>query len=510
MSFQVNNKKIVKNTMALYIRMGFTMIISFFTTRIVLQVLGVDDYGLNNLVGSVVSLLSFINGSMGTAVQRFYSIEIGKNNKERLSKVFGTGLYLHVIVACITVFIAEIFAFFFLDKLNIPHERLFAAQCVFQISILTLALNIINVPFAALLRAREEFSKTAVIDIIQAILRLLILYLLCHISYDKLITFSLLNFTISLYYLGSITWLARKYKECRTTMCKDRQLIKEMIKFVSLLLVTVLASLFRDNGIVIFINLFFGLAINAAYAVAIQVMHLVSTFVANFKQSVVPQLMAAYGANDLDKMNKLVNIGTKTTFILMLIISLPLIFESQSILNLWLKTPPQHASELVVLALINVNISSFTYFMYQGVHATGHITKQQTCMSILYLMNILFIYIFFKLEFNFYSAFYITIITSLIQCVVNVCFANKHFNYNIREFIQILMRCIITCAIIILILSLVHSCYSVSISRIFITTISTIVSSIIIGYYLILNQKEKDFCVKYVKRIINKKAFKVN
>lgn len=507
MEYKIDNKKIAKNTIALYFRMGFTMIVSFFTTRIVLQVLGVDDYGLNNLVGSVVSLLSFINGSMGTAVQRFYSIEIGKKNDERLSKIFGTGLYLHMIVAFITVLLAEIFAIFFLDKLNIPENRLFAAHCVFQISILTLALNIINVPYAALLRAREEFSKTAIVDIIQAILRLLILYLLYHINYDKLISFALLNLAISLYYIGTITWLARKYNECRANICRDKQLIKEMIKFVSLLLITVLASLFRDNGIVIFINLFFGLAINAAYAVAIQVMHLVSTFVANFKQSVIPQLMAAYGANDLVKMNTLVNIGTKATFILMLIISLPLIFESQTILDLWLKTPPQHASELVVLALINVNISSFTYFMYQGVHATGHITKQQTCMSILYLMNILFIYIFFRLKFNFYTAYYITIVTSLIQCIVNIYSANKHFNYNIREFLQILIRCIISCFIIILVLAFIHSNCSVSIGRIFVTTTSTIISSIIIGYYIVLNKKEKDFCIKFIKSIAYKNAF---
>lgn len=501
MSYQIDNKKIAKNTIALYIRMGFTMIISFFTTRIVLQVLGVEDYGLNNLVGSVVSLLSFINGSMGTAVQRFYSIEIGKRNEERLGKVFGTGLYLHIIVACITVFLSEIFAIFFLDKLNIPQERLFAAQCVFQISILTLALNIINVPYAALLRAREEFSKTAIVDIIQAILRLLILYLLCRINYDKLIIFALLNFAISLYYIGTITWLARKYQECRTTICKDRQLMKEMIKFVSLLLLTVLASLFRDNGLVIFINIFFGLAINAAYAVAIQVMHLVSAFVANFKQSIVPQLMAAYGAQDLDKMNKLVNIGTKTTFILMLIISFPIIFESQAILELWLETPPQYAAELVILALINVNISSFTYFMYQGVHATGKITKQQTYMSILYLTNIAFIYLCFKLGFNFYSAFYITIITSIAQCLINIYFANKHFNYSIKEFIQILIKCIISCIIIILILSTIQSSHSVPIIRILTTIISTIISSFILGFYIILNKKEKNFCIDIIRKM---------
>ena len=141
MAFQVNQKKIAKNTIALYIRMAITMVISFFTTRVTLEQLGVEDYGLNNLVGSIVSMFSFINGSMGTAVQRFYSIEIGKGAEGRLKRVFGTGLYLHIIVAVITVFLAEIFAIFFLRRMNIPEDRMFAAQIVFQISIFSLALN---------------------------------------------------------------------------------------------------------------------------------------------------------------------------------------------------------------------------------------------------------------------------------------------------------------------------------------------------------------------------------
>ena len=175
MAFTINSKKIATNTIALYVRLGLTMIISFFTARVTLQQLGVDDYGLNNLVGSIVSMFSFINGSMGTAVQRFYSIEIGKQNEERLGRVFGVGLYLHVIVAAITVVLAEIFAVFFLHKMNIPEERMMAAQVVFQISVFSLALNIINVPYASLLRAREMFSQTAIVEIIQALLRLVVL-----------------------------------------------------------------------------------------------------------------------------------------------------------------------------------------------------------------------------------------------------------------------------------------------------------------------------------------------
>lgn len=501
MSYEINKKKIAHNTVSLYIRMGFTMLVSFFTTRIVLQVLGVEDYGLNNLVGSIVSLLSFINGSMGTAVQRFYSIEIGKKNETRLSRIFGTGLYIHIIVALITVIIAEIFAIFFLDQLNIPPNRLITAHWVFQISIVSLALNIINVPYSALLRAREEFSKMAIIDIIQAVLRLLILFPLFYATFDKLIIYSILNLFITIYYVGAITYTAKKYKECNSLICKDKQLINEMLKFVSLLLITVLASLFRDKGIVIFINLFFGLAINAAYAIAIQIMHLVSTFVSNFKQSIVPQLMSAYGANDINSVNVLVNLGTKVTFILMLIISLPIMIEVNTILDLWLESTPQYTSNLVILALININISSFTYFMYQGVHATGKITYQQTYMSILYILNIITIYISFKLGYSFYSAFYVTIFFSFIQCIINVYFAHKYFGYEIPQFMNIVTRCI-TCTVpIVTILLCIQKNIPESFIRIFFSLFTTIICSILLGYKVILNKKEQQLCIEFITQL---------
>ena len=204
MAFHINQKKIAKNTIVLYVRMAFTMVIGFIATRVTLQQLGVDDYGLNNLVGSIVSMLSFLNGSMGTAVQRYYCVEIGKGNDGALKRVFGTGLFLHIVVAIVTVILAEIFAVFFLHKMNIPLERLHAAQVVFQISILSMALNVVSVPYAALLRARELFDKIAIVEIVQAVLRLVILYLLTVIDYDKLITLSVLGLGVTVYYIGSL------------------------------------------------------------------------------------------------------------------------------------------------------------------------------------------------------------------------------------------------------------------------------------------------------------------
>lgn len=505
MAFAVDNKKIARNTIALYIRMTITMAIGFFTARVTLQQLGVEDYGLNNLVGSIVSMFSFINGSMGTAVQRFYSIEIGKGNENRLKRVFGTGLYLHIWVALITVFLAEIFAIFFLHRMNIPEERQIAAQVVFQISIFSLALNIINVPYAALLRAREMFDKTAMVEIVQAFLRLGILYFLIVIDFDKLIVLSVLGFGVTLYYVASLSILARRFDESHSLPIKDNELIKKMLSFISMLLLTVLCQLAKTQGLVMLINVFFGLIINAAYAVAVQVSNMVSTFAQSFKQSMVPQMMAACGAKDYTSMHKIINMGTKITFLLLMMISIPIIFEADFILGIWLKRPPEYAANLVRLVLIYVNISSFTYFQYQGVHAIGNIKSQQIWMSSMYLFNILLIFLVFKLGANYEAALYVNIFISLIQCVVNLWYSRKQYAYGLRLFfVRILIPCLLVVAIVVGVCCLLIVIMQPTPYRFIALFVISEILLLLVGYFLLLDKYEKNKICTVIGNIIKR------
>ncbi len=492
-SFAVDNKKIAKNTIVLYFRMAFTMLVSFFATRIALEVLGSEDYGLNNLVGGVVAMFSFINGSMGTAVQRFYSIAIGEGDVEKLKRIFGCGLFLHIIVAVLTLCVVEIFAVFFLHTLNIPFERMDAAQLVFQFAIISMCFGILSVPYAAMLRARENFSVIAIVDIITAILRLLILFFLIKFDYDKLILFASFNFFISLFNILFLVFSARKYEETHSFICIDKTLIKEMLSFVSLLLFTVLAQVLRDNGLTILVNIYFGLYLNAAFAIAIQVSHMVTTFVMNFKQAIVPQLMTAWGANKKYEVISLINIGTKVTFLLLIMLSFPIIFESEFILNIWLKEPPVHASQLVSLAVVSINISSFTYFLYQAVHATGKIKQQQIWMSMLYILNIFFIYISFRLGKNYYYAYYITILISLFQCVVNVYFANKYINLSLRDFC---LNIVLRCCFVFIFLSFLYFLFVTYIDsnwmRFILGICINVLLCVVLGYFVLLDSVEKD------------------
>lgn len=501
MPYQIDKNKIAKNTLVLYIRMGITMVISFIVARVTLQVLGVDDYGLNNLVGSVVVMFSFINGSMGTAVQRFYSIEIGKKDEVRLKRVFSSGLYCHIFVALITILLAEIFAIFFLHKLNIPEDRMIAAQVVFQISVLQMLMNIISVPYSALLRARERFSSTAIIDIAQAILRLGVLYCLYIIDFDKLILLSCLNLAITVSSVGAYVVLALQHKESHVGPSKDVEIIKGMLKFISLLIITVVMQVLRDKGIVLLINVFFGLAINAAYAVAMQVMHLVNTFVMNFKSSIVPQMVASYGAGDKRSMFHLITIGTKVTFILMLMISLPFAVEAEYILGLWLRTPPEHTTMLVILVMINVNIVSFTYLLYQAIHATGNITFQQVWTSIFLGMNVLGIFIAFKLGADFEFALYITILFSFLQACLNIYCASHFLGYKMRAFLKDVVLpslfVIIICMVVIL---AVKSQMQESLWRLIVILMMSVIIIITTSTIFLLNKTERQNIYKYAKR----------
>lgn len=500
MAYAINSKRIATNTIALYIRLGVTMIISFFTTRLMLEQLGSEDYGLNNLVGSIVSLVGFINGSMGTAVQRYYNVEIGRGNQENLGRVFSTGLYLHLIVTAISVFIAEIFAVFFLHKLNIPQERMFAAQVVFQFSIITLAINISTVPYAALLRAREQFSRVAVFDIIKSVLQLGVVLLLVLLTYDKLISLSFLNLCINLFYTIAIVVMARKFTETHNPPRRYPDLVKQMLSFVSMLLVTVLANLVNTKGRVILVNMFFGLVVNAAYAVATQVDSIVASFVMNFKQSVVPQMMASYGAGDIKNMHRLITTGTKITFLLMIMVTLPVIFESDFLLGIWLKEPPLYASQLVILTLININISSFTYFLYQGVHATGRIVSQQVWMSVTYILGIVLTWLAFTMGYSVFSAIYVNFFISAVQCVVNVFFAHKTFDYSVRQFLSMALRCVVGGSL--MTITLLTICYVMKDGwmRLIVCTCASIFITIAISRFVILDKSERLSVINIIKR----------
>lgn len=425
-----------------------------------------------------------------------------------LSKIFSTGLYLHVIIAFITWVIAEIFAWGFIEKLNISPDRMFAAKCVFQISTVSLVLSVLNVPFAALLRAREEFRRIAVVEIIQAFLRLAVLYFLYVIDYDKLIVFSLLNFVVTVYYVFSTVYIARRYKEARICLSSDKKLMKEMLHFTLMLVLAIFAKLFRDQGIVILVNLFFGLAINAAYAIAIQIKQVIDNFTSNFKQSVVPQLMSSYGENNIERMNKLIFSGTKITFFLTLLITCPIILESEYLLNLWLGKAPESSSMYTSLILLEFIIYSFPYFLVQTIHATSKLRKIQIITSSIYLFNTLCCYLALLIGANCYSVVYISIIISVLLLIISVKCVSDVIQFDVMYFYtNIVCKCVLVSALTFAVSMIPLFILDSSFLRLVFITILSSISLIFGGYCIALNKEERTLYRKVGGYIIGKIRF---
>ena len=279
-----------------------------------------------------------------------------------------------------------------------------------------------------------------------------------------------------------------------------------MLSFIGMLLLSVFASVIKTQGIVALINVFFGLAINAAYAIAVQVSNIVNSFAMNFKTPMVPQMMSSYGAGDKAAMFKIINIGTKIAFTLVLMISLPIMFEADYVLRLWLGAPPEHAALLVIMVLIAININSFTYLLYQGVHATGNITRQQLYMSLTYFVNILAVYLVFKLGAGFEAALIVNIVIEILFVVQNVYFAHKTYGYDVLYFLRgILLPCLSVVSIIVLSMLILTHFMPSSFTRFIVVICVAELLIALLSFYVIFKKTERARIVSFVKGLVRKK-----
>lgn len=430
------NRKIANNTIISYVRMLFQMVITFFATRITLNILGVENYGLYNLINGIVVVFSFVSTSMGTAVQRFCSIEIGRNDMQALKRVFGVSVYLHILIAIVLLVFAEIFAVFFLHMLKIPIDKFETAQIIFQFAALTLFIGTLVIPYQALLRSREEFSNIAYIEIIHVLLKLVVLYGLLYITFNKLVVYAFLVMLASIIVYAIYYIVSHKYEEARIRPLKEKAIIKKISSFTGYSFIGVSTMILRDQGIVVLLNLFLGLTVNAAYAIALTVKYAVEQFTTSFRQTVVPQLMASYGDGNFQRVNKLMYAGSKVTFSLSLLVVIPLCFEMNFLLFLWLKNPPEQSALMAILLLVNIQVNFYVYFMEQCIHATGHIRRQQLYNSILYIISLLGTYIGLKLGLGFVFVLSYLIFISFMKCISTIICLRKVVDFDYSYFFQ--------------------------------------------------------------------------
>ena len=393
-----NNKRIAKNTLALYARMLFTMAVSFYTSRVVLDVLGVADYGIYNVVGGLVTMFSFISGAMTTATQRFLSVEIGRGARGDVRRMFSTAVVIHVVLAALIVLAGETVGLWFLNKyMNFPPDRYAAANWVYQLSLLTFAIDVASVPYNAAIIAYERMKAFAYVSIVDVTLKLAVVYLITLTTYDKLVVYAALLAAIAVSIrLIYGQYCRRNFPLCRCDLTWDRKRAGSMVSFLGWNLIGALAGVGKEQGINVVLNIFFGSAVNAARGVAYQAMNAISGFASNFQVAMNPQIIKSYAAGEKDDMFKLVFRGSKFSYLLLLTLSLPVALEAPFILDLWLKEVPEHTVIFLRIVLLTTLIDSLSTPLITAMHASGKVRDYQIVVGGLSLLTLPVAYLCFK------------------------------------------------------------------------------------------------------------------
>ena len=436
-----NNKRIAKNTMFLYIRMGVSMLVGLYTSRIILQALGVKDYGIYNIVGSFIVAFTFISGPLGTATQRFLNFELGKGESGRLNKVFNLSLYTYVILSLILFVIIEFAGMWFLNnKMQLPSERMNAAVFAFHMSVLTLLLGLIKTPFESLIIAYEKMSFYAYISIADVLLKLLNAILLLYVAVDKLKLFSVNILAITLI-VGCVTviYCVRNFKNVQIEIPRqnwDFPLFKELMSFSGWSLFGSVASMTANQGLNILLNLFFGVVVNAAMGIASQVNAAIVQFVGNFQVAFRPQLVKYYAQGNINALRSLIINTSKYSYLLLFAIVCPVCFNIDLLLKLWLKNPPEYAAEFCIMMLIYALLETLSAPMWMTVQATGKIKRYQIIISCVISLNIIISYLFLKAGFGPVTVLIIKCCLDIVYLIVRLIFMKVKIQFPIKMYLS--------------------------------------------------------------------------
>ena len=496
-----SNKRIAKNTLYLYFRMLLTMGVSLYTSRVVLATLGVEDFGIYSVVGGVVAMFGFLNSTMASGTQRFLTFQLGKNDFPALKKTFSAALNIHIFLAIVIFVLAETIGLWFLKaKINIPGGREYAALWVYQFSVLAALLSIVQVPYNASIIAHERMNVYAYVSIIDVVLKLLIVYLLSVSGYDKLITYAVLIFVVSIIVSGIYcVYCTKQYRECRLRWVKDTQLYKSMLIFSGWNMFGCGAIVGATQGVNILLNLFFGTVVNAARGIAVQVSTAITMFVNNFQTAVNPQIVKLYAAGEKDKLYTLLFQNAKFSFCLMWLLLLPVLLKLEVILQIWLVEVPEYTALFCRLILLQALVSSTQRPFVMAIHATGNMKMANLTGGIVLLLVLPVSYFLLKMGNAVYSPFIVYIIAFVVTSCIELCLLRKWIKLPIMRLIKETYLPVILISICTLPISLLVNYYSKNnvISLIWVSALSMLL--VLVSIYYIA-------CSKEIRNVILKKA----
>jgi O-antigen/teichoic acid export membrane protein len=487
--------------------MLLTMGVSLYTSRIILNTLGVSDFGIYNVVGGVVMMLSFLNSAMVSATQRFLSFELGKNDYSQLKKIFSMSINIHAIIAIIILILAETIGLWFLNtKLNIPTERMDAANWVYQFSILSFMVSVLSVPYNAIIIAHERMNIYAYMSIIEVLLKLFSVSALVWMGFDKLKLYAIFIFCVATIVLILYKiYCQKKFPESKFHFFWDKKLYKTLMNYAGWNLFGNVAGVTFNQGINILLNIFFGPSINAARGIAYQVNSAINGFVSNFQMAMNPQIVKSYAVNDKTYMHQLIFQGSKYSFFLLFLLSLPVLLETETILSLWLKIVPEYTVLFCRLVLINTLIDCISGTLMTAAQASGIIKKYQAIVGGLLLMILPISYLFLKIGFPPQTTLYVSISISMIALFSRLYILKNLILLPVLKFIKEVL----------LILLLVSICSSVlpiliridmgtSLLRFLLVCFASFVGSTLFIYTLGLNTQEKALVTKYLNKFFKK------
>lgn len=500
-----DNKRLAKNTLFLYFRMFITLVVGLYTSRVVLNVLGVTDYGIYNVLGGIVAIFATLNSAMASTSSRYITYYLGCGDDKRLKQIFSTVSFVHLAIAVIVIFACEtVGLWFFYNHMSIPAERMDVAFWLLQFSFAASFLSMINIPYTSLIIARENMSIYAYISIFDVTMKLLIVFLIRISPVDKLLSYGFLILLVHIAdFLLYRCYCIRKYTESHLMLFFDKPLFKELSSYFGWSIFGNLAGAFNTQGVNLLLNVFFGPAVNAARGIAVQVQNIINQFVGNFQIALNPQIIKTYANNDLQRMHKLMFASAKYGFLLLFLLSLPVMIEARYILELWLGIVPEHTVNFIRIILISCMINALANSLTVAAGATGKIRAYSMVVGGFVLLPLPFAYFLLKIVAHPELVFLVVLLFEIVALFLRLQFMRKMVFMSIKEYaVQVIVPSISVVVCSLCIPVALYALLPQTFFNVLIVIASCLMATLLFVYAIGLKHNERVFVLNLIKNKI--------
>lgn len=502
-----DNSRIAKNTLFMYIRMGITMFVGLYTSRVVLRVLGVEDYGLYNVIGGIIALFMVLNNALVNTTSRFITVSLAKDSNQISRQIFNMALLMHFCVGVFIVFVGETIGLWYLhNKLVIPEGREIAAEWLYQFTVVAAFLNTVNVPYSASIIAHEKINIYAILQIVDTFLNLGIVLVLQVVPFDKLIFYAALMFLIKAFnVIVNYFYCQHKFQEVKLLFYWNWSKFKEIINFVGWASVGSFSAMFYSQGISLILNAFCGPAVNAARGIASQVRTVVSQLANNVQTAINPQIIKSGSTNNVQRMHMLICASSRYCYYLLLLFILPIMLEADYILHLWLGIVPEHTANFLRLTLLTVLMDAFFNPMFTANLASGKLKMYYIPITINSFSFMVITYFAIKLTDIPESVYYGILLQNIIGLVIRLVVMKKQIQLSPKEYIKKAIIPAFTVSIISLLVPLLSHLYiQGDLLRFVLTTIISLISTIFVVYFFGISQHERQYAIQFIQSKIDR------